>query len=406
MERILYVTHQYLPYFPTGVARSTQTLATHMQKFGHQVAVLSVIPRGRNHEFEPTRYMYEGNEVWQFAPTRAYTAVPDHHWDIDTALVVASVIEELRPDIVDVQHPMMYPEARRVASACGLPTVVHLHDYWFLCPRVQLLRVDSSLCVSANAGSNCKSVCSVPDGEERMAWARAELEYFDAVVAPTRFVMETFSREGFATSSWILLPSGTISHQKKWQLGKQPMQRSKSPLRLRFLESLLHHKGAHILLAALAKIPGAPLRVFIHGDCYDETEYYKSLVELAAKDERVSFEGPYDFVYLPDLLSATDIVVIPSIWPETHSLVAESALASGVPVICTGPSGMSEIVKECEGGWEVPMGDAEALAHILEKIAYDPFVLERTAMRMRPPMRIEAEAVAMEAIYRTLLAGL
>lgn len=404
MARILYVTHQYLPYFPTGVERCTQNVAAQMQKFGHQVAVLSAIPVGRNPEWEPTRYLYEGVEVIQSAPTRTQKAVPHHHWDPDTAEIVASVIEEFQPNLVHVQHPMMYPEARGVASTYGLPAVVRLADYWYLCPRIQLLRPDASVCTGADGGCTCETVCCVASGRERMAWAIHELGCFDAVITPSNFVAEAFCREGFDTSTWIVLASGAFADvgagEKK--LGPWTPQ---NPLRIRYLGTLLRHKGLHVLLDAVSMIPDAPLRLFIHGAAYHENEYYQALLEAAKDDERVSFEGPYDSGELPELLAASDVVVVPSIWPETQSLVAKAAMAFGIPVICTGPSGMSEIVEACEGGWTVPMGDVKALASAVEEVAHNPQMVVERSSGIQPVLRSETEAVVVDTIYRTLLAG-
>ena len=62
------------------------------------------------------------------------------------------------------------------------------------------------------------------------------------------------------------------------------------------------------------------------------------------------------------MLSASDVLVIPSIARESFSIAAREALLAGAAVITSDCLGPEEVVRHGENGFVVPTGDAAALA--------------------------------------------
>jgi glycosyltransferase involved in cell wall biosynthesis len=65
------------------------------------------------------------------------------------------------------------------------------------------------------------------------------------------------------------------------------------------------------------------------------------------------------------------------------------AMASGVPVVASGISGIPELVDDCVSGLLVPPGDPRALARALRRLHDDPGLRDRLAMAGR--QKVEAE---------------
>lgn len=59
----------------------------------------------------------------------------------------------------------------------------------------------------------------------------------------------------------------------------------------------------------------------------------------------VYFKGKFDSSTIADVYSAMDVLIVPSIWKETFSLVTLEALSYGVPVIVSDNVGAQDIVK-------------------------------------------------------------
>jgi glycosyltransferase involved in cell wall biosynthesis len=106
-------------------------------------------------------------------------------------------------------------------------------------------------------------------------------------------------------------------------------------------------RRAVLLLAGSAKFSGA-------GTQYDNQAFEHRLHRLAAEldvDDGVHFLGERSDV--PDVLAATDILVMPS-WREAFGRVAVEAMAMGVPVVATDSGGPAEIVRPGLEGLLVP----------------------------------------------------
>lgn len=66
-----------------------------------------------------------------------------------------------------------------------------------------------------------------------------------------------------------------------------------------------------------------------------------------------------------------DIIVIPSVWPDTFPTVAFEACANNVPVICSRIGGLPEIIKQDTNGLLFTPGSVDELTTILNNITQD-----------------------------------
>ena len=59
----------------------------------------------------------------------------------------------------------------------------------------------------------------------------------------------------------------------------------------------------------------------------------------------IYYKGKFDSSTIADVYEAMDVLIVPSIWKETFSLVTLEALSYGVPVIVSDNVGAQDIVK-------------------------------------------------------------
>jgi glycosyltransferase involved in cell wall biosynthesis len=79
---------------------------------------------------------------------------------------------------------------------------------------------------------------------------------------------------------------------------------------------------------------------------------------------------------MPDLLAATDLFVLPSLWEGCPMVILE-AWAAGVPVIATDVPGTRDLIRDGENGLLVPPKDPVALAEAIERLWKDPPLREQ-----------------------------
>jgi N-acetyl-alpha-D-glucosaminyl L-malate synthase BshA len=127
--------------------------------------------------------------------------------------------------------------------------------------------------------------------------------------------------------------------------------------------------------------------------------------ELGVLDD-VVFLGKLESV--APLLACADLFLLPS-EQESFGLVALEAMASGVPVIGTGGSGLAEVVVDGETGFLHPVGDTEAMAASGLRLLRDreSWVRFSRAARSMAVERYSADLVVpmYERVYEDVLTG-
>ena len=111
-------------------------------------------------------------------------------------------------------------------------------------------------------------------------------------------------------------------------------------------------KGHHLALEA-AHAASVPL--LIGGEIYPypaHRDYYQSKVQPLLDSSR-RFLGPIGWSRKRRLLAAARCVLIPSLAPETSSLVAMEAAAAGTPVIAFASGALAETVEHGRSGFLV-----------------------------------------------------
>lgn len=163
------------------------------------------------------------------------------------------------------------------------------------------------------------------------------------------------------------------------------------------------------LLSAMQLLPPEVVLLVVGGDPFgDGLQRLEADVQARGLQARVRLLGIRHDV--PDLLGASDLFVLPSLW-EGLGLVFLEAMAARLPVVATNVSAIPEVVQDGVSGWLVPPGDPDALAdairdglsHPDDRLARGVAGSMRLAERFALPRMLDetldvyAEAVAQRA---------
>ena len=124
-------------------------------------------------------------------------------------------------------------------------------------------------------------------------------------------------------------------------------------------------KGQHLAIEA-ARGAGVPLVIAGATYAYPEHEAYFAQRVRPMLDEDRRWIGPIGFTEKRNLLAAARCLLVPSLAPETSSLVAMEALACGTPVIAFRIGALPEIVKHGVTGFIVD--DAAEMTEAIEHV--------------------------------------
>ncbi|MBC7250916.1 MAG: glycosyltransferase [Anaerolineae bacterium] len=170
---------------------------------------------------------------------------------------------------------------------------------------------------------------------------------------------------------------------------------------------LTEQKGHTYLLDAFAvvvqELPTA--RLLVVGDGELRPALARQVVRLGLQDS-VTFAGRREDV--PRIMTALDVLVMPSLW-EGFGLVLLEAMAAGKPIVASRVSAIPEIVVDGETGLLVPPRDVKALAAALIELLRNPQraveIGRRGRARLEQEFTVERMVAQTEALYEGVCKG-
>lgn len=327
-------------------------------------------------------------------------------------LAFKRLIERLDVDVVHFHHYVhIGVELIAIARSRARPLriIVTFHEFLALCHNegVMVRRTAAhSLCERADPVecANCYPELDAEAFRARESFIKAHLSLADAFVSPSRFLRDRYIAWGLPKQQMFVIENGI-----------EPIEAPSARRRRRgegrnvfgYFGQIHPYKGLLQLLAAferLAKEPGAPARLIIHG-AYLELNHPRFIRAFNEAHTRcgpsVEFAGAYERENERELMRAVDWVIVPSIWWENAPLVIEEALACRRPVICADIGGMREKVRNGLDGVWVPVGDSQALATTIRRLSQD----ESAWRRMRASLRRPTAVIQSVKLYLSLYRG-
>lgn len=344
--KVLFLTSRYAPHGRGGAERVARTLAAAMRDLGHEVVVLTTA--GRHEENER---LIDGIRVRAVALRNVYdlsTELPSlalkpiwhlaDSYNLPMQAAVARIVREERPDVVHTHLITGFSASAWAAARSGGTPIVHtLHDHYVLCAR-------STMALGGVPCATRHLECAILTQPRFLA-----SRIVDWVVGVSRYVLSRHEEYGaFAGSSSSIIPNPC-------HLVGSALVRVEGPtLRLGYMARLEHCKGIESLLEATNRLDGDwKLRIAGTGDP-------RYVLDLRRRfgDSRVEFVGMADPA---EFLSSIDVMVVPSLVPETFGLSAAEALATGIPVIASNRGALPELVAHGTNGFVYDAESAGAL---------------------------------------------
>lgn len=155
---------------------------------------------------------------------------------------------------------------------------------------------------------------------------------------------------------------------------KEPLPGMDKHPRILLAANLLHRKGQHTAIKAVARLksegldPTLWLSGIQYGDDQSYVAYLHDLVDKLGLSQNVHFLGWRDDV--PAIMRESDIVVVPSHTEGFCHAVLEGMLLRR-PVIATSVGGIKDSIEDGVNGLNFPVDDDEALAGHIKRLAAD-----------------------------------
>ncbi len=320
-------------------------------------------------------------------------------------------------------RPLTGKIAYLVFSLLQLAVLIPWIAFWLARKRFELIHINNEIIshfplLLAARLACLKTICHMHGWRQLTAtekWASRFVGQFAAV-----------TQSGADFYSWQLngrnvlgIPNG-ISPDEEGLLAAPDSRRNETRKQLGISEReilavmvgrLIPLKGHFVFFQALAKArKNFPLLrgLAVGNDPSPRGEYRKKL------DEELSALGIQDQVqflswqdHMGPIYEASDIILQPSVDPESFGYVALEGMLAGKPVIASRIGGLRDVVKEGETGFLVGAGDPGELECAISRIAGDRnlgFRLgEQGRERAKTVFTMERNAGQVMELYRTLL---
>ena len=443
--KILFLTNGYPPHRWAGTETYTAGIADELQKRGHEIQVLCA------GTWEGGTSNLNGTTDDQFhsVPVRRlninWIKATDPFEYLYKNPVIANYLEnyiqENKPQLVHVTScETLSASVLQVLKNAGIPFVLTLTDFWFLCPRINLLKSDGTNCDGMTTPWQClqcqlltskaylwpkrflperlvssllMKVSKYPiitrqpglrgmagDMHKRKEFLNRAITWPDVRITASSFVRDIFLTNHIQAPITIL-PYG---HDLSWAKGQVAKTKSEI-LRIGFIGQITYSKGVHLLIKAVNLVnqdyPGK-IVLSIYGDTNHSADYSSKLFELTRDSSNIKFCGTYPHDQSAGIFSELDVLVVPSLWYDFPLIIYE-AFATKTPVIATNLGGMAEAVKHEVNGLLFERGNANDLKNQLVRLIDEPILLEKLRMEISPVMRIQDHIDQLENIYGNLL---
>jgi glycosyltransferase involved in cell wall biosynthesis/GT2 family glycosyltransferase len=315
-------------------------------------------------------------------------------------------LKQQRPDLLHIHHLAGHAfSLAQVARRLGIPIVMQIQDWWFLCARVNLFDRDGNRCTGAGFEkcARCVTLTKVAPAPltnrllhaARRSAAHDAIAAADAYVAGSEAIRDDHIRAGVIDSAkpFHVIPYGVSV------AATTPRAAAHHPIRFGYVGSISPHKGLHVAVEAMRGLDPVRASLHIWGDTTAFPDYAFDLAMLAP----IVFEGRFREEDKPQVFASMDVLLVPSIGLESFGLAAREALTCGVPVIASAGGALSEMFAPGDGGEFFPVGDAAALHSILRRVVDEPEIIDRWSSRITPQKRAEVHAAEIDAVYESVL---
>ncbi len=276
-------------------------------------------------------------------------------------------------------------DIRALIRELAVPFDVTVHDYYAICPQINLLPWRHGLYCGEPDVAGCNA-CIANRGShgarDILTW-RAEHAWMlrDAarVLCPSLDALSRLQLHGLAANA-VLAPHEAVA-AAPWMVRVPAVADGK--FRIAVLGTLVDHKGGRTVASVAEMVDPATTEVYLIGQTDGPFP--------ASALKRMTVTGRYDDADLAGLIEtiAPHLIWFPAAWPETYSYTVSAAINAGIPIAATRIGAHTERLADRPFTWLADIATSpSAWVGLFDDIRT---ALGNAKAEVKPPMRLEIE---------------
>lgn len=378
-EKIIICCNAYPPAFIGGAEFIAHNQAKVLSKQGYDVLVFAGMPDASKKQYSVSKDTYEGIKVVRVClHPKDYSSdfFSFTHKEVDN--IFESLLEKFSPDIVHFHNINgLSVGIIEIAAKKKIKTVMTLHDYWGICHKNTLIKKEGVICEKPGVCEECQAFISDNQWQKvpsilRRDFITLQLSLVDEFISPSFYLANRYEKELSLGKSIRVIPNG-IDISKFKELTKC----TSSKVRFTYIGTLGRHKGIHIIIEALELLKDINKIHFHFVGVGEQKKWLEKTVAERNLSEHVSIWGKVENANIGKVLEKTDVLVLPSIWPENQPVTITEAMAAQKPVIASNIGGIPELVDHGKTGYLFEPGNPKALVSQMNKFISNPSLIEK-----------------------------
>lgn len=304
-------------------------------------------------------------------------------------LAMLELLQSFRPSVLHFHHFLGFgiDFVQACLARIDATSVFTVHEHMLVCQNDGhlLQKNNGHVCrdISFARCSSCLPHFRYDYFQHRMAHFSRVIKQFDEVTAVSEFTGELVGKALGLPKPITVIPNGPVATNPTLSAADDL-----TTLRIAFIGQIHPTKGVHLLLDSVLDLCKANPKlarrfdIAIWGNFMGSDKYRESIEETMSELDllkvRVAMHGAYDASDLPALLDDRNVVVVPSMWPESYCLTADEALQLGKILVCSDIPAIRERFAPSDTTLYFPMGSTGGLRMRLGEL------LERTESRRIP----------------------
>lgn len=455
--KILFVSNGFPPDAFGGVEQHTYHLASQLKK-NHEIFIFCRKAGPRQRQFSVETGIFEGMYVYKVINN--YPLFSEYYENEEIENQFERFASEVRPDILHIQHTIpLSPRIIERGERLRIPIITTLHDYFYFCHKVHLLKTDNTVCLGPNDGATCVECLAPHLFAERLPLARKLkpvifalyrgvptnlrtrikslylhrkriaiqhekkpipvtmqedvfdhryrirrnielLNMSDLITTPSAFVKEMYVKQGVRPDLIRVNPLGIYVPPEVIHHRARTHLKSKGPMNFGYLGSFFLHKGVHIAIEAFKRLSGEA-KLFLYGGGNDPL--YNRRTKKMSKAPGISLMGPYSHADVYSILNKLDVILIPSLSLETYNFVLREAFFMKRPVIASRIGALAEFIEGNRNGFFFEPGNVTELVEKMQMFIDNPELIVEFQQHMPRVKTIEENAEEIEDFYKEVI---
>jgi len=280
------------------------------------------------------------------------------------------MIKDKTPDIIHVHMMIDLPIKVLEMFKKHAKLVISLHDYYYICNRIVLMRSDGTNCIDSNENRDCnlciqrheaignrywrfinkkvknifyKDSFSPSFGHhERFIVGKKMFKEADLLIAVSNRVREIYQNNGFINEKFVVNHIGNYTAEEDFRslFEGRKLKGPNDIIRFGFLGNLNYHKGSNILLEL---IENTVHEFHIYG------RVSPNILDEIKVHEKAIYHGEYKHTDLPTILKDIDFGLVLPVWEDNAPQVIFEFLNAGIPIIGTKKGGLPDFINDKNG---------------------------------------------------------